>query len=272
MTHSGLYPDQTFPEPILPGYSFVTEIFINFAKHNLNVCVMGKRSSRSEDSFFADFYGKHPIVSHVAFIVLTAVLLGWLALIFLDIWTEHGKTTVVPEIRNSSYASAALKLDDAGLSIEISDSIYDESMSPGTVIESWPKAGAVVKPGREVYVTITSFSPRQVVVAMPLTGVSSRQAVSYLEGLGISNIRLVKVPSQFADLVEDAKYKGRDITVGMQLPVNAAVTLDVGCVPQDYFDEETFDDEVVGSALPDSDADNGDSDPNMTEDDDPHND
>ena len=42
---------------------------------------------------------------------------------------------------------------------------------------------------------------------MPLSGnVSSRQAISYLRGIGISDIRMETVPSEFPDLVMGARY------------------------------------------------------------------
>ncbi len=195
----------------------------------------------------AGFISRHPIISNLVLIVLTAVALVWFAMLFLDVWTAHGDTVVVPDIKKNSYAMAKSILENEGLSIEISDSIYDESITPGTVIESWPHAGAKVKPGREIYVTITSFQPRKVVIGMPLTGVSSRQALSYLESLSIKNIRIVNVPSQYADLVEGAKYKGKDITPGMQLPVTATVTLEVGSVPEEFFDEPAVTDTVLSS-------------------------
>ena len=185
------------------------------------------------------FISRHPILSNLVFIAITAVVL---------VWTDHGATTIVPDIKKNSYAMAKTILEKEGLSIEISDSIYDESITPGTVIESWPHAGAKVKPGREIYVTITSFQPRKVSIGMPLTGVSSRQALSYLESLSIKNIRIVNVPSQYADLVEGAKYNGKDITPGMQLPVTATVTLEVGSVPEEFFNEPAVTDTVLSTS------------------------
>ena len=103
---------------------------------------------------------------------------------------------------------------------------------PRTVLESWPRAGAVVKRGRQVYVTVTAFSPKMVRITMPVTGVSSRQAVSYLRGLGITGIRIVSVPSQYPDLVESAKADGKMLRVDSEIPVTATVTLEVGSAPE----------------------------------------
>jgi len=178
-----------------------------------------------------NFYYKHPIFSNFVFIVLTGIVLVWGAMLFLDYWTHHGETAIVPSVKNMKYDDAVAKLQSEGFITEISDSVYDPTVAPGTVLESWPRCGATVKPGREIYLTITSFQPRKVRIAMPLRDVSSRQAMSYLESIGIKNIRLIDVPSEYPDLVLGAKYDGKNVVPGMMVPVTALITLEVGVVP-----------------------------------------
>ncbi len=176
-----------------------------------------------------EFYGRHPVLSNIILIALTGTLLVWGVLIFLDFWTLHGHNAVVPQIKLKNYAEAASVLKANDLNIEISDSIYDPELAPGTVVESWPKAGAIVKNGRQVFVTVTAFSPKQVTISMPLTGnVSSRQAISYLRGIGINDVRLEHVPSEFADLVIGARYGNTPLNVGTVIPVTSTITLTVG--------------------------------------------
>lgn len=192
---------------------------------------------------FKDFYRKHPIISNIIFIFIAGMILLWGVLIFLDFWTFHGSNAIVPSIRHKSYSEAEAALRANKLTIEISDSIYDPTYPPGTIIESWPKAGAVVKNGRMVYVTVTAFSPKQVSISMPLTGnVSARQAMSYLHGIGISDIRVEYVPSEYADLVVGARYGDTPLRVGSIIPVTSTVTLSVGSGPEenDSIDAESL--------------------------------
>ena len=184
-----------------------------------------------------DFYNSHPIISALILICVATLLLLWGATIFMNRWTMHGSTSVVPDIRNKTYTEARELLAANNLNIEINDSVYDRDAAPGTVVESWPKAGAVVKEGRQVYVTITAFSPKQVTISMPLTGnVSSRQAMSYLRGIGITDIRLESVPSEFPDLVMGARYGDTPLSVGSVIPVTSTVTLEVGSGPVEPVD------------------------------------
>ncbi len=198
-----------------------------------------------------DFYCRHRIISNIGIICVVTLLLLWGGMIFLDYWTMHGSTAVVPQVRDLSYDEARRVLAANKLGIEITDSVYDRSMPPGTVIESSPKAGAVVKEGRLVYVTTTAFSPKQVTISMPLTGnVSQRQAISYLRGIGISDIRLESVPSEFPDLVMGARYGDTPISVGSVIPVTSTVTLEVGSGPVEESDSLALDDAEVLAETP----------------------
>ena len=203
-----------------------------------------------------DFYRRHPFLSNLLMVVATGFVILWLVLLFLDYWTMHGATAVVPQVKHNSYAEAKSILMTNKLGIEISDSIYDRTLAPGTIVESWPKAGAIVKEGRQVYVTITAFSPKQVTISMPLTGnVSSRQAMSYLRGIGITDIRTLEVPSEYADLVLDAKYGDTPLSVGSVIPITSTVTLTIGCATSQDTDSmsEYVEDEFIEPDFSDSD-------------------
>lgn len=191
------------------------------------------------------FRSSHPLWWAIIMISITALIVAWVLMLFLRIWTHHGNDSTVPEIKHLTYEQARATLKAADLDIAISDSIYDTSLPPGSIVESWPKAGSQVKRGRSVYVTLTAFSPKHVTISMPVTGVSVRQAVSYLNALGIDGIRIVSVPSQYPDLVESAKANGRPLGVGSVLPVNASVVLEVGT----YTAPETDTDSIAADTI-----------------------
>lgn len=195
------------------------------------------------------FLKKHPIIANLIYMFVVLMILLWIVLLFLRLWTRHGETAIVPDVKHMSYEMAAAVLSANGLTIEINDSIYERNLKPGTIVESWPKAGAVVKDGRPVYVTVTAFSTKQVTLSMPLTNVSERQAVSYLRGLGINDIRIVPVPSLYPDLVVSARYGDTPITVGTVLPVTSSVTLEVGSGPAEEEAVDSLEDAEVAQGL-----------------------
>lgn len=181
------------------------------------------------------------ILIHLGLILLTSFVIIWAAMMWLDIWTRHGDTITVPSVKLHPYATAAMELNDQGLVALLADSVYDRNTAPGTVIDQNPKAGTVVKEGREVYLTINALSPKMITLPS-LTDISVRQARSILEGLELRNITETRVPSDYKDLVLAVLYKGRRLSPGARVPISATIELEVGeGAPEIVLDSLGFD-------------------------------
>ena len=167
------------------------------------------------------------ILMHIGLMVLVGLAVAWMAMLWLDKWTRHGDTIVVPSVKTYSFERATQALKEDGLLAILSDSVYDDRTAPGTVIEQNPKAGTVVKEGREIYLTINAFSPKMVTLPS-LTDISVRQAKSILEGLEIKKVIEKRVPSDFKDLVLAVRYNGSRLSPGARVPVSATIELEVG--------------------------------------------
>ena len=167
------------------------------------------------------------ILMHIGLMVLVGLAVAWMAMLWLDKWTRHGDTIVVPSVKTYSFERATQALKEDGLLAILSDSVYDNRTAPGTVIEQNPKAGTVVKEGREIYLTINAFSPKMVTLPS-LTDISVRQAKSILEGLEIKKVIEKRVPSDFKDLVLAVRYNGNRLSPGARVPVSATIELEVG--------------------------------------------
>ncbi len=167
------------------------------------------------------------ILLHIGLMILVGLAIAWMAMLWLDKWTRHGDTIIVPSVKTFSYVKASQTLEAEGLLAILSDSVYDKRTAPGTVIEQNPKAGTVVKEGREIYLTINAFSPKMVTLPS-LTDISVRQARSILEGLEIKKVVEKRVPSDFKDLVLAVRYKGVRLSPGARVPVSATIELEVG--------------------------------------------
>ena len=181
----------------------------------------------TNNSFFKRMLAEHPIISNIVLILAAGFVAVTVLLLFVRVWTHHGQTSKVPDVKGMSFEQAQYNLDDSDLEIVVSDSIYDDHMAGGTVVEIWPKPGAVVKAGREVYLTIVSYSPRMVVIDIPLTDISQKQAENYLSSHGINAIKVEYVPGEFANSVVSAKVNGEYVTLGSRIPANATVVLEV---------------------------------------------
>lgn len=183
------------------------------------------------------------LIINLAIMALVAFAIAWGAMCWLDVWTDHGNAVTVPQVKGLSYYDAEKRLHAEDLLVEVADSVYDNHTAPGTVLEQNPKVNTKVKPKRVVFLTINAFSPKTVTIPT-ITDISLRQAKSILEGLGIKNIKITVIPSDFKDLVLDVRYKGARITPGARIPVNGTVELHVGEGPVDMTDSVDAEGEV----------------------------
>lgn len=174
-----------------------------------------------------EFFKKHLILTNILLIVVCGLLVISLAMFFLNRWTAHGVVRVVPDIQSLSINEARTVLAACDLEMEVVDSVYNDNVARGAVVDQVPPAGNRVKPGRTVYLTINSYSPRQVTLP-ELVGTSVRQARATLQSLGFTDVREERVPSDYRDLVLAVKSMGVSLRGGTKLPLTAAIVVEVG--------------------------------------------
>lgn len=193
-----------------------------------------KEHSDSTSGAFNRFVRRHPIVSNLVIIITVAVLGLFIAYLSLTLFTKHGQKEQVPDVVGVSYTQAIEKLHEAGFKIEIRDSLYLDNMKPGYVVEQYPNALSMVKPGRKVFLYINAVYPKQMVIdpsserpgAPALAGYSFRQSMAMLEEGGFKNVKIVYKRGD-TDRVVRVLANGKVVKVMEKVPVNAAIVLEV---------------------------------------------
>ena len=109
-----------------------------------------------ENTSFKKFYEKHQVWLNLLLVPIVALTLFWLTIQFLDYWTNHGKTTEMPNVVGLDYYKARDILESKKFEVEV-DSIYNTQVKYGQVLDQSPKEKEVVKFGRTVYLKINSF-------------------------------------------------------------------------------------------------------------------
>lgn len=186
-----------------------------------------------------DLRKRFPIIFNLLLMAVAGLLIIWALLYFLSGWTHHGEVAKVPDVKGLNLHIAKGELHKLGFETELADSIYDNKAMPGTVVEQSPHPDSNVKPGRTVYLTIVAYTPKTMPVP-DVVNTSVRQGQSMLEGAGFKKIQILRVPSEYQDLVLAMKYNGRDLRPGTKLPVTSLITLEVG-IGGDSNEPEEFD-------------------------------
>ncbi|MGE5449039.1 MAG: PASTA domain-containing protein [Bacteroidales bacterium] len=147
--------------------------------------------------------------------------------VFLRIYTDHGDSVEIPDLKGKSMEETANILDDKDLRYEIQDSVYSPDLPPGTVLDQFPKPGMKVKQNRMIFITLCAIS--QVKIPMPqLTDISLRQAESLIENAGLTAGSIQYKQSEFPNLVLEQRINGRMIAKGEMIPKGSRVDLVVG--------------------------------------------
>lgn len=157
-------------------------------------------------------------------ITVGLILLNMLA---LRIYTDHGESIEIPDLRGKTSAEVANAIGNLDLRFEIRDSVYSRETAPGTVLDQFPKPGMKVKANRIVFVTLCAISQEK--IPMPqLTDISYRQALNLIESSGLIAGNIEYKPSEFPNLVLEQKVDGRQVQIGEMIPKGTVVDLVLG--------------------------------------------
>ena len=115
---------------------------------------------------------------------------------------------------------------DLNLEFVIIDSIYQKNHRGGFILRQDPDSGSLIKNGRKIYLTVTSFVPDNAIVP-DLRSLSVRHAISQLENVGLHGGRITIVDDPH-HVVLQQKYKGRNVNEGRRLEKGAMIDLVVG--------------------------------------------
>lgn len=179
------------------------------------------------------FIARHPVLANLIIIILVGIAGLGIVYFSFAIFTKHGESKVVPGVEKMSYSQAIEILHSKGFRVDIRDSLYKEGEKPGHVIEQFPKANSVVKPGRKIFLYINAVHPKEVIIDEDnnpredaLKSTSFRQGMARLEELGFKNIRVVRVLGE-NDCISKILANGQVVKKMQKTPVNAQIVMEV---------------------------------------------
>ena len=169
---------------------------------------------------------KYPWILHVLLMIGISVVILVVVFIFIRIYARQGKEYEMPDYVGKNIAEA-MATNEIDLDFVVQDSIFRQGAEGGIILTQDPKGGTMVKSGRKVYVSITAYNADDAVLP-ELVGLSVRQAVSELYGVGLSVGKLMFVEDPYKNSVVDQSCKGKTLYAGQQIPRGSVVDLVVG--------------------------------------------
>ena len=185
-------------------------------------------SKNNNNGGFNRFRDRHPILVNSALMALALVALGYIALLFIDVFTSHGQQVQVPDVRNLPLEKAIDILEDAGLRWEISDSTtFYENYKPGTVIDQDPKAKSYIKKIRIIYLNVNAMHAP--IIPLPkLVDLPGRQGMATLRAMGYKHVEMDSIPSEMEGLILEVSVDGHKVAPGTPVSVNSKIKITVG--------------------------------------------
>jgi eukaryotic-like serine/threonine-protein kinase len=168
------------------------------------------------------------VFMHLLIIIALAVILVLsFFYLYLPSTTNHGETIEVPALVGMQVNAMESQLNERGLQYLVSDSTFDPSKPPLTVVLQSPDPGSMVKEGRKIYVTVTTGTPPN--VKMPrLLGRSFLNAQTELENHGLALGEVQRIPDLQVNTVLKQIYRGSEIKEGSDIPKGTRIDLVVG--------------------------------------------
>lgn len=165
---------------------------------------------------------------NIGIFVLAVLLIIFIISIFLRIYTHHGESLTVPDLKGRSVAEVEKICDEKMLRFEIKDSVFSPDLPKLSVVEQNPKAGEKVKEYRRIYIILnTNKAPK---IPMPNLEYSPRrQAEKILESVGLKAGTNPEYTHNIAlNAVIQTKYNGKLIMPGTMIEKGSTIEFILG--------------------------------------------
>ncbi len=163
-----------------------------------------------------------------AIVIVVALVFG--SMIFLNVVTQHNRVLTVPDFSNMTVSEAEFAAAQAGMRVEVTDSVFAKRMRKGAVRDQNPAPGAQVKEGRRILLTINALNAKK--VTMPdLVGLSMRQALAELQSRGLVLGKLIYVTDMATNNVLRQLRGNREIEPGKVVDAETVIDLVLGLNP-----------------------------------------
>ncbi len=156
-----------------------------------------------------------------------AITLLIVLLLFLRIYTHHGRSIAIPDFSDLPVEDAGKYIAKRKLRYEILDSVYVAEKDGGIIVDQYPRPGSLVKKNRKIYFTINAHSPEKIL--MPdLVGITLREARTKIEIAGLKIGKLIYRYDMAINVVLEQHLNGEPIEAGDTVPKGISVDLILG--------------------------------------------
>lgn len=159
----------------------------------------------------------------------------------LDMYTHHGESIAIPDVRRKAFADADYLLREAGMTVVVSDTGYVRGLPPDCILEQSPAPGDRVKSGHVIYLTVNASHTPTLTIPDIIDNSSLREAMAKLQAMGFKLTHPMFVEGE-KDWVYGLVVRGRQVKVGDRIGIDDYITIQAGNGQRDTTEEIDYTD------------------------------
>ena len=159
----------------------------------------------------------------------------------LDVYTHHGESIAIPDVRRKAFADADYLLREVGMIVVVSDTGYVRGLPPDCILEQSPAPGDRVKSGHVIYLTVNASHTPTLSVPDIIDNSSLREAMAKLQAMGFKITRPMFVEGE-KDWVYGLVVRGRQVKAGDRIGIDVYITIQLGIGQRDTTEEIDYTD------------------------------
>lgn len=180
-----------------------------------------------KSSEFVNKFKSRYFWGNILAMIIVVAALGFGVKYGLDVYTHHGESIAIPNIKHMNATDAEKILDNLGLTMVVTDTGYVKSLPADCILEQSPESGERVKSGHIVYVTINSLQSPTITLPDVIDNSSLREAIAKLSAMGFKLTEPQYVAGE-KDWVYGITVRGQHVTTGQRISVEDSLTILVG--------------------------------------------
>lgn len=159
----------------------------------------------------------------------------------LDMYTHHGESIAIPDVRRKAFADADYLLRETGMTVVVSDTGYVRGLPPDCILEQSPAPGECVKSGHVIYLTVNASHTPTLTIPDIIDNSSLREAMAKLQAMGFKITRPMFIEGE-KDWVYGLVVRGCQVKAGDRIGIDDYITIQVGNGQRDTTEEIDYTD------------------------------
>lgn len=167
------------------------------------------------------------VIANLIIAIILAFAIILIVIRSLKRYTDHDFSITVPDVIRLNEKEAASVAKHLKIQTIVVDSIFDDSIPKGMVVDQYPLPDTKIKHGRKLQLTINAYAA-EMIEFPEIRNMPFRQTLQIIKTKGFKVKNILYAPSEFKNLVLYINHDDEFIEKGVKLPRHTSVDIVLG--------------------------------------------